>query len=118
MSGKPAGAPADSCTLVMAAVVINPPRSRMLPKPDLRHGCGWVLTEPIREPRLDEARGAIKVPSLFHQDRCALRFLEGCPANHAVLAGQPGRFDQGGPRWQFPPCSLVMAGRRTSRTTP
>jgi len=30
--------------LVMAAVVINPPRSRTLPKPDLHIGCGWVLT--------------------------------------------------------------------------
>src|ERR1700738_5733322 len=103
MSGKPAGAPADSCTLVMAAVVINPPRSRMLPKPDLRHGCGGVLTEPIREPRLDEARAAIKVPSLFHQDRHGLRFLEGCPANHAVLAGQPGCFDRTGLDGTFRP---------------
>src|SRR3979411_3166533 len=103
MSGRPAGAaPADSCTLVMAAVVINPPRSRMLPKPDLRHGCGWVLTEPIREPRLDEARRAIKVPSLFHQDRRGLRFLEGCPANHAALAARAGRFSKGRLRQAWP----------------
>jgi hypothetical protein len=32
--------------LVMAAVVINPPRFRAFPKPDLRLGCGWVLSEP------------------------------------------------------------------------
>src|SRR6202161_4495429 len=44
MSGKPAG----SCALVMAAVVINPPRSRALPKPDLRWlrmGAGINLSE-------------------------------------------------------------------------
>src|SRR6266436_2383431 len=45
MSGKPA----CSWTLVMAAVVINPPRSRTLPKPDLRHwlrmGAGVNLAE-------------------------------------------------------------------------
>src|SRR5665213_252748 len=44
MSGKPAG----SCALVMAAVVINPPRSRTLPKPDLRWprmGAGANLSE-------------------------------------------------------------------------
>jgi hypothetical protein len=28
----------------MAAVVINPPRSRAFPKPDLLNGCGWGLT--------------------------------------------------------------------------
>jgi hypothetical protein len=36
MSGEPAG----SCALVMATVVINPPWSRTLPKPDLHGGCG------------------------------------------------------------------------------
>src|SRR5271168_3168660 len=44
MSGKPAG----SCALVMAAVVISPPRSRALPKPDLRWlrmGAGANLSE-------------------------------------------------------------------------
>src|ERR1700694_146449 len=81
MSGKPAG----SCTLVMAAVVINPPRSRTLPKPDLRRGCGWGLCEPIREQRPAEARGSIKVPLRYHQDRGWLRILVGCPANHAAL---------------------------------
>src|ERR1700731_3287614 len=61
MSGKPAG----SCTLVMAA-----------------DGC---FSEPIRDRRLAEARGPIKVPLRYHQDRRWPRFLEGCPANHAVL---------------------------------
>src|ERR1039457_5529957 len=44
MSGKPAG----SCALVMAAVVLNPPRSRALPQPDLRWlrmGAGANLSE-------------------------------------------------------------------------
>src|SRR5262249_16768351 len=39
MSGIPTG----SSILVMAAVVIHPPRSRAFPKPDLAGGCGWVL---------------------------------------------------------------------------
>src|ERR1700733_14263240 len=82
MSGIPAG----SCGLVMAAVVINPPRSRTLPKPDSCNGCGWVLKEPMREQRPAEARGPIKVPVRYHQDRGWPRFLEGCPANHAVLS--------------------------------
>src|SRR5215213_2097853 len=82
ISGKPAG----SCALVMAAVVINPPRSRALPETRfaewLRMGC---LSEPIREQPLAEARRLIKVPMRYHQDRRWPRFLEGCPANHAVL---------------------------------
>src|SRR3979411_3138576 len=50
MSGRPAGAgPADSCTLVVAAVVINPPRSRTLPKPDLRNGCGLGARRTLAE---------------------------------------------------------------------
>jgi hypothetical protein len=31
--------------LLMAAVVINPPRSRAFPKPDLLNGCGWGLLQ-------------------------------------------------------------------------
>src|SRR3954451_16821037 len=48
MSGRPAGATTESCTLVVAAVVINPPRSRVLPEPDLlwlRMGAGGNLSE-------------------------------------------------------------------------
>src|SRR3954453_21841667 len=83
MSGIPAG----SWALVMAAVVINPPRSRTLPKPDLQIGCGWVLQEPIREQRPAEARGTMKVPMRYHQDRCLRRFLEGSPANQPWRPG-------------------------------
>ena len=57
-------------------------------------GC---CAEPSREQRLAEARGLIKVPLPFHQDRCWTRFLEGCPANHAVLStGQFGRLPKAG----------------------
>src|ERR1700710_2803607 len=45
MSGMPTG----SCDLVMAAVVINPPRSRAFPKPALRYGCGWGLFGTLAE---------------------------------------------------------------------
>src|SRR4029078_1338453 len=65
MSGKPAG----SSILVIAAVVINPPRSRAFPKPDLQYGCGWVLAKSIREQGSAEARGPIKVPLDIHKDR-------------------------------------------------
>src|SRR5882672_6317537 len=41
--------------------------------------------EPSREQPPAEARGPIKVPLLYHQDRGCIRFLEGCPANHAAL---------------------------------
>jgi hypothetical protein len=46
-------------------------------------GC---FVEPIREQRLEEARREIKVPLRNHLDRCLPRFLEGCPANHAMLS--------------------------------
>src|SRR5207245_10598631 len=42
--------------------------------------------DPIREQRWAEARPPIKVPLPYHLDRCWTRFLEGCPANRAVLA--------------------------------
>src|SRR5207302_1374461 len=45
ISGKPTG----SLTWLMAAVVINPPRSRAFPKPDLLNGCGWVLAANLAE---------------------------------------------------------------------
>src|SRR5256885_3014045 len=45
-------------------------------------GC-W--DEPSREQPPAEARGPIKVPLPYHQDRGCIRFLEGCPANHAAL---------------------------------
>jgi hypothetical protein len=35
---------------------------------------------------LAEARGSIKVPLRYHLDRGWLRFLKGCPANHASLS--------------------------------
>src|ERR1700730_10694081 len=83
MSGNPTG----SSILVMAAVVINPPGSRAIPKPSfavwLRMG---AKNDPIREQRSAEARPPIKVPLLYHLDRGWARFLEGCPANHAVLS--------------------------------
>src|ERR1700681_4697701 len=81
MSGKPAG----SWTLVMAAVVINPPGSRALPKPDCGVAADGCWAEPIRERPLEEACAPIKVPLSYHQDRHWARFLEGCPANHAIL---------------------------------
>ena len=62
MSGKPAG----SCALVMAAVVISPPRSRALPKPDLRCGCGWVLAA-----NLSESNGRQK-PAAQSKFRCVI----------------------------------------------
>src|SRR5581483_6367000 len=79
MSGKPAG----SSTLVMAAVVINPPRSRgTFAKPDvgvwLRMG---YLTKPIRAQRIAEARRPSGLPLLCHKDRQQTRFLKGCSAN-------------------------------------
>src|ERR1700730_15414393 len=88
MSGRPVMPGAeDSCTLVVAAVVINPPRSGRSRKQIFANmaadGC-W--SEPIREQDVAEARGPIKVPLLYHQDRGWCRFLEGCPANHAVLS--------------------------------
>src|SRR6202035_1657656 len=43
------GKPVISCALVMAAVVINPPRSRAFPKPDLRYGCGYGLEFSLAE---------------------------------------------------------------------
>src|SRR6266700_5051272 len=43
------GNPVISCALVVAAVVINPPRSRAFPKPDLRHGCGCGLEISLAE---------------------------------------------------------------------
>ena len=39
-----------------------------------------ACTEPIREQRPAEARGSIKVPLRYHQDRHWPRFLEGCSA--------------------------------------
>src|SRR4051812_47862045 len=70
MSGKPAG----SCALVMAAGVISPPRARGPPKPDLRWLRMGCCSEPIREQRPAEARGTIKVPLRYHQDRCRAGF--------------------------------------------
>src|SRR5947199_8279528 len=86
MSGKPAG----SAVLVMAAVVINPPRSRAFPKPDLRiwlrMGAIGNLADRSRRQKPAASKVACKVPSYFHQDRVRRRFLEGCPANQRVLA--------------------------------
>src|SRR6185437_16522422 len=45
--------------------------------------------EPSREQRLEEARARIKVPVHFHHDRYWRQFLEGCPANHAVVSAEP-----------------------------
>src|SRR5580692_11750011 len=61
MSGKPAG----SCALVMAAVVINPPRSRALPKPDLR----WLRMG--AEINLSESNGRQK-PGAQSKFRCVI----------------------------------------------
>src|ERR1700740_1923306 len=84
MSGKPV----TSGDLVMAAVVINPPRVPGVPETSfavwLRMG---AFRNPSREKRPAEARRLIKVPLPYHQDRGWTRFLEGCPANHAVLSG-------------------------------
>src|ERR1700676_939177 len=82
MSGKPAG----SWTLLMAAVVITPPRSRPIPNPDCGVAADGCWAEPIRERPLEEACAPIKVPLSYHQDRHWARFLEGCPANHAILS--------------------------------
>jgi hypothetical protein len=66
----------------MAAVVINPPRSRALPKPDLLGvAADGYRTKPIRELRWAEAHAAIKVPLNFHVDKSAGAVLEGCSAN-------------------------------------
>src|ERR1700724_2977050 len=70
----------------MAAVVINPPGSRALPKPDCGVATDGCWAEPIRERPLEEACAPIKVPLSYHQDRHWARFLEGCPANHAILS--------------------------------
>src|SRR5215475_1975058 len=83
MSGKPE----ISCLLIVAAVVITPPRSRAFPKPDihvwLRMGAS---NKPSRERGRAEARPQIKVPLVFHKDRHGTQFLEGCPANHAAFS--------------------------------
>jgi hypothetical protein len=50
----------------MAAVVINPPKSRTLPKPDLRYGCGWVLAG-----NLSESNGW-KKPAAQSKFRCLI----------------------------------------------
>src|ERR1700730_9168489 len=62
MSGKPAG----SCTLVMAAVVIDPPRARALPKPDLRN---WLRIVACRN--LAESNGWQK-PAAQSKFRCVI----------------------------------------------
>src|SRR6202453_5482730 len=61
MSGKPAG----SCALVMAAVVINPPRSGGLPKPDLR----WLRMGAVIN--LSESNGRQK-PTAQSKFRCVI----------------------------------------------
>src|SRR6202142_384032 len=76
MSGKPAG----SCALVMAAVVINPPRSRALPKPDLRWlqiGAGlgfWKaalrITPHFRRDNLPPAQPALDGTFHPHRELC------------------------------------------------
>jgi hypothetical protein len=43
-------------------------------------------TKPIREPRLEEAHAAIKVPLNFHADKPAGAVLEGCSANPAQFS--------------------------------
>jgi hypothetical protein len=50
----------------MAAVVINPPRSGTLPKPDLQVGCGWVLKR-----NLSESNGRQK-PAAQSKFRCVI----------------------------------------------
>src|SRR3984893_8420514 len=90
----------------MAAVVIYPARSRTLPKTDLLMAADGCFEEPIREQRPAEARRPIKVPLSYYQDRHWPRFLEGCPANHAVLS--PGA----GPGWHFRPLPRIMLGLR------
>src|ERR1043166_8889636 len=59
-------------------------------------GCSM---EPIREQRLAEARREIKVPLRNHLDRSLPRFLEGCPANHAMLS--PAHFGGPAPKGGF-----------------
>jgi hypothetical protein len=68
--------------------------------------------EPIREQRLAEARREIKVPLRNHLDRCLPRFLEGCPANHAMLspAHFGGRLEKGGLAGTFHAWSLANSG--------
>src|SRR6476661_4029034 len=82
------GRPEISSTLDRAAVVINPPRPRAIPRPVIctlaAAGCGREL---IRDNVPAEARAPIKVPLSFHLDRQGTRFLEGCLANHARISG-------------------------------
>src|SRR4051812_35858442 len=115
MSGKPAG----SSSLVMAAVVINPPRSRALPKPDLltwlRMGAVRNLAERSGRQKPAASKVPCKVPSHYHQDRRLQRFLEGCPANQRVLATVlPDRAAQTGPRGKSPRPALVVCFAQTT----
>jgi hypothetical protein len=66
--------------------------------------------EPIREQRLEEVRREIKVPLRYHQDRRLPRFLEGCPANHAVLSPVQiaRRLEKGGIAGTFRALSLLI----------
>src|SRR6516164_3443183 len=103
MSGKPE----TSSTLDRAAVVIHPPRSRAVPKPEFAH---WLRlgagNQPIRDDGPAEAREPIKVPSSFHLDRQGTRFLEGCPANHAQISHRKPRCR---PQWHFYRLPLLKA---------
>ena len=82
-------------------------------------GC---LAEPSREQRLAEARGPIKVPLRYHQDRRGSRFLEGCPANHGCTFARPNfaTVPKAGLRWHFPSRSMSYVRSVPTRlpTTP
>src|ERR1700745_3460301 len=106
MSGIPAG----SSIRVMAAVVINPPWSRSIPKPDLRRGLRmWAWIQTSREQRQAEARPPIKVPLPFHLDRPETQFLEGCPAESAAFSPVMEITERPGAPWHFPDsCAVVV----------
>src|SRR6202158_451000 len=121
MSGRPVIAGAeDSCTLVVAAVVINPPRSRAFPKPDFcEYGCGWVLVGTYqragsgRSPRPNQSSVALSsryglVP-VFGRLPCESR---------RTFADYFDQRPKAAPGWHFPPPSLLMLGLRPVWTTP
>src|ERR1700722_485550 len=119
MSGKPAGAPADSCALVMAAVVISPPRSRALPKPDLRWlrmGAGINLSESNgRQKPAAQSKFRciiIKIGAGLGFWKAALRITLGftMPIRLTGHHRYPGR--------HFPPLPGFMLGLRLTRNTP